>query len=233
MRSFKPSPAMAVALLALVFSMAGTGLAARYVITSSKQIKNGAVSGADVKNSSLTGSDIKNKSVTGSDVKDGSLSANDFGGALPAGGTGPQGPQGVPGPKGEPGPTVIGRGVYDNAPPAISTAGEKTLLTLGLATGGFIVNAKVTLENTSPDGVIVDCFLRAGNAYDESRAEIAGTGLQEGTSTMTLPFTLATAFSPGEDTKVKLTCNGFGIPLTPTNAKITGVSVPVYTFDAY
>lgn len=84
MRRFKPSPATVVALLALVFAMTGTGLAARaYVITSSKQIKDGAVTGADVKNSSLTGSDIKNKS----------LKAADFDGAV-------QGPQGIPGPAG-------------------------------------------------------------------------------------------------------------------------------------
>lgn len=87
MRRLKPSPAMVVALLALVFAMTGTGLAARaYVITSSKQIKDGAVTGADVKNSSLAGADIKNKS----------LSPADFNGSV----QGPTGPQGVQGPQG-------------------------------------------------------------------------------------------------------------------------------------
>lgn len=92
MRTYRPGPAMVVALLALVFAMAGTGLAARsYVVSSSKQIKDGAVTGADVKNSSLTGGDVKN----------GSLSAQDLGGTLPAG---PQGTQGPKGETGDPGP---------------------------------------------------------------------------------------------------------------------------------
>lgn len=94
MRRFKPSPAMVVALLALVFAMAGTGLAAKnYVVSSSKQIKDGAVTGADVKNSSLTGTDIKDKS----------LKAADFDGVV-QGPQGVQGPSGIQGPKGDTGP---------------------------------------------------------------------------------------------------------------------------------
>ncbi len=101
MRRFKPSPAMVVALLALVSSMAGTGLAAKsYVVSSSKQIKDGAVTGADVKTSSLTGSDIKNRSLTATDFK-GSVQ----GPQGPPGAIGPQGAKGDPGPKGETGAT--------------------------------------------------------------------------------------------------------------------------------
>jgi hypothetical protein len=86
---------MVVALFAVVFAMAGTGLAARtYVVSSSQQIKDGAVTGADVKNSSLTGGDVKN----------GSLSVKDLGGTLPAGAPGPPGAQGSKGEKGDPGP---------------------------------------------------------------------------------------------------------------------------------
>ena len=49
MRRFKPSPAMVVALLALVFAMAGTGIAAEtYVVSSSKQIKDGSISNKDL-----------------------------------------------------------------------------------------------------------------------------------------------------------------------------------------
>lgn len=109
MRAFKPSPSMVVALIALAFAMAGTAFSASYVITSSTQIKDGAVAGDDVKNSSLTGSDvkdsgltnsdIKNSSLTGSDIKDKSLTPADFNGSV----QGPQGSKGDPGPQGEPG----------------------------------------------------------------------------------------------------------------------------------
>ena len=87
MRTFKPSPAMAVALLALLVALGGSALAASYVITKSSQIKDGAVTaadvkdsslaGADVKDSALTGADVKNSSLTGADLKDGSLSGAD------------------------------------------------------------------------------------------------------------------------------------------------------------
>lgn len=81
---------MAVALAALLFAMAGTGLAAqRYVVSTSSQIKNGAVTGADVRNGSLTGNDIKS----------GSLTARSFDGSI-KGQTGPAGPQGATGPAG-------------------------------------------------------------------------------------------------------------------------------------
>src|SRR4051794_41887701 len=55
----KPSPALVVSIVALVMSCSGTAVAARYLITSSKQIKNGAVTGADVRNGSLTLKDLK------------------------------------------------------------------------------------------------------------------------------------------------------------------------------
>ena len=66
MRTFKPSPAMAVALVALIVALGGSAFAAGYVITKSSQIKDGAVTGADVKNSSLAGADVKDSSLTAS-----------------------------------------------------------------------------------------------------------------------------------------------------------------------
>jgi hypothetical protein len=49
MRSFKPTPATVLALLALVFAMTGTGLAARsYVISSSSQVKDGTITAKDL-----------------------------------------------------------------------------------------------------------------------------------------------------------------------------------------
>lgn len=106
-RFSRPSPAMVVALLALVFAMAGTGFAASSVINSSSQIKDGVITGADVKNSSLTGSDVKNKSLTADDFK-GSVQGpkGDTGAGGPKGDPGIQGPKGdtgAPGPKGDPG----------------------------------------------------------------------------------------------------------------------------------
>ena len=77
----RPSPATVISLLALVLSMAGTATAARVLITSSSQIKNGAVTSADIKDGSVSRGDLKANAVDGSKVRNGSLGTEDFSGA--------------------------------------------------------------------------------------------------------------------------------------------------------
>ena len=84
-----PSPAMVVALIALLVATTGTAVAGVMI------------TGANVKNESLTGLDILNGSVTTNEIRNGTLRLVDFGGKLPQG---PQGPQGTPGTPGTPGP---------------------------------------------------------------------------------------------------------------------------------
>ncbi len=82
-----PSPALVVASLALIVSLAGTGYAV----------------GVLPRNSVGT-AQLRNDAVVSSKVKDGSLRAADFRpGQLPAGPQGPPGPQGPAGPKGDKG----------------------------------------------------------------------------------------------------------------------------------
>jgi hypothetical protein len=88
----RPSPALAVAIVALVMAMAGTG----YAVT--KLPRNSVGHGQ-----------LKRNAVTSSNVKDRSLLARDFKrGQLPSGGstgkTGPRGPRGRTGPRGAQGP---------------------------------------------------------------------------------------------------------------------------------
>ncbi len=79
----RPSPAMAVALLALFVALGGTSMAAlrigsRQIINNSvrgKDIRNGTLGGRDVKNNRLTGADIKG--IRGVDVNDNSLTGAD------------------------------------------------------------------------------------------------------------------------------------------------------------
>ncbi|HEY1357195.1 MAG TPA: hypothetical protein VGF21_02720 [Thermoleophilaceae bacterium] len=72
----RPSPALAIALIALFVSLGGTGYAA---------VK---ITGKNVKDGSLTGKDVRNRSLGAADIKRSAL------GAGPAGPRGPQGPQG-------------------------------------------------------------------------------------------------------------------------------------------
>lgn len=86
----RPSPAMLVAIVALVSSLAGGAVAATLI------------TGADIKNGSITKRDLKKNSVNTKKVKNGTLLQKDFKASeLP--GTGPQGPEGPPG---DPGPAT-------------------------------------------------------------------------------------------------------------------------------
>jgi hypothetical protein len=66
-RITRPSPALVVAVVALVFAMAGSGYAAIQSLpkksVGTKQLKANAVTGAKVKNQTLTGKDIKLKTL--------------------------------------------------------------------------------------------------------------------------------------------------------------------------
>ena len=69
--SKRPSPALAVAFLALLVALGGTAVAAKVLITSSAQIRNGSITGADLKKGTITKKQISSKvfdSVTGSSV---------------------------------------------------------------------------------------------------------------------------------------------------------------------
>jgi hypothetical protein len=71
MRRFLPSPAMVVAVVALVVSLGGSAYAA--LVITGKNIKNGTVTGADIRNHSLRGSDMKHDGIGGGSIKESTL----------------------------------------------------------------------------------------------------------------------------------------------------------------
>jgi Collagen triple helix repeat (20 copies) len=83
------SPALAVAMLALLVALTGTAVATTSAVVTGKQIVNGSITGADVKNRSLRPIDFR-----------GSLRGPRGLQGMP----GPQGPQGQSGIAGQPGP---------------------------------------------------------------------------------------------------------------------------------
>jgi hypothetical protein len=68
MKLRRPSPALVISSIALVVACTGTAVAAQ-VITSSSQIKNGAVLSADIKDGSVQGRDIKDGTITANKLK--------------------------------------------------------------------------------------------------------------------------------------------------------------------
>jgi hypothetical protein len=71
----RPTPAVVVAVLALVVALAGTSYAATQI--GSSQIKNNSVKGKDIKDKTLTGKDVKDGSLAGAHVQDGSITGAD------------------------------------------------------------------------------------------------------------------------------------------------------------
>ncbi len=90
----RPSPSMAVSIMALVVASTGTSYAAGLI--GSDDIKNNSIQSKDVKDGTLKGRDIKGDSIGSNKIRNGSLKSRDFkAGQLPAGAVGPAGPAGV------------------------------------------------------------------------------------------------------------------------------------------
>jgi hypothetical protein len=69
-RRFLPSPAMAVALLALFMAMGGSAYA---LVITSGSIKNNTIRSVDVRNNSLLGKDVRSNGIGGGAIKESSL----------------------------------------------------------------------------------------------------------------------------------------------------------------
>ena len=69
-RRLLPSPAMVVAVVALVMSLGGSAYA---LVITGKSIRNGSVTAKDIRNRSLTGTDIRRIKIGGGTVKESSL----------------------------------------------------------------------------------------------------------------------------------------------------------------
>jgi len=69
-RRFLPSPAMVVAVTALVMSLSGGAYA---LVITGKSIKNGSITNKDVRNRTLTGNDMRKDSVGGGAIDEATL----------------------------------------------------------------------------------------------------------------------------------------------------------------
>jgi hypothetical protein len=97
LRVRRPSPALIVAMLALLVALGGTS----YAVT---QLPAKSVGTMQLRKRAVTGPKIRNNAVTSSKVRNGSLLARDFkDGQVPVGAPGPPGPAGEPGQTGAPG----------------------------------------------------------------------------------------------------------------------------------
>jgi len=157
----RPSPSMAVSVMALVVASTGTSYAAGLI--GSDDIRNNSIQSKDVKDRTLKGRDIKNGVIGSNKVRNGSLKARDFKeGQLPAGAQGPAG---------------VGRWALVDASGGIVaqsggfsvTAAYPTLAPMGADAAGLRANGNVYInagENLSNNGVLAVVALQ--NTVDQN-----------------------------------------------------------------
>lgn len=126
----RPSPAMAVACLALLVALGGTSVAAVSQLARNSvgplQLRTGAVTTPKIRSAAVTAPKIRGNVISSFHVRNRSLTRADFAaGQLPAGPTGPQGPAGAAGPAGPAGPAgVIGAITVRSAATNVVDAGN-------------------------------------------------------------------------------------------------------------
>ena len=169
----RPSPSMAVSVMALVVASTGTSYATGLI--GSDDIRNNSIQSKDIKDRTIKGRDIKNDVIGSNKVRNGSLKARDFTeGQLPAGAQGPAG---------------VGRWALVDATGAIVaqsggfsvTAAYPTLAAAGADTAGLRANGNVYIdagENLTNNGVLAVVALQNtvdqnGDAVTNGRATAA------------------------------------------------------------
>ncbi len=157
----RPSPSMAVAVMALVVASTGTSYATGLI--GSADIRNNSVQSADIKDRTIKGRDIKNDVIGSNKIRNGSLKSRDFkAGQLPSG---PQGPAGV------------GRWALVDATGAIVaqsggfsvTAAYPTLAPMGADVAGLRANGNVYInagEDLTDNGIVATIALQ--NTADQN-----------------------------------------------------------------
>ena len=156
----RPSPSMAVSVMALVVASTGTSYAAGLI--GSDDIRNNSIQSKDIKDRAIKGRDIKNDVIGSNKIRNGSLKARDFKqGQLPAGAQGPAG---------------VGRWALVDASGAIVaqsggfsvTAAYPTLAPMGADAAGLRANGNVYVnagEDLTDNGVLAVVALQ--NTVDQ------------------------------------------------------------------
>ena len=177
-RRLRPSPAMVVACIALVFAMTGAGYAAGMLgpnTVGTKQLKKNAVISSKVKNRSLLAVDFK-------------------AGQLPAGPPGAPGAPGAPGQQGPPGPgaqwaTINGAGVIQRQSGGITATKPQT--------GGYVVTfpEEVTRHLILVTPALIGDLTTRGTAIAGPCADFVGSCGAANIANSVSVFTLSTAGS--------------------------------------
>lgn len=165
----RPSPSIVISCVALFIALGGTAIAAKTLITSSSQIKNGVVTGSDIRNGTIRGGDIANGTITASKLRSVVRGSSVAGGASAV-------------------------EAVRKVGPALNQPGGATVATLrSLEPGTYAIFGKTTLSPNKEEQGLGEllrddksgtghCVLNAGGDVDDAREAIAGPGTQQPSS---------------------------------------------------
>jgi hypothetical protein len=167
----RPSPAMAVAFIALLAGLSGTAVALPGKNTvDSGDIKKGAVKRSDIANNAVNSAKVANNSLRLTDFR-----ASDRSQLVgPQGPQGSQGPQGPQGPQGNPGADATALWAVINSDGTLAR-GENVESAQKLATGQYEVIFNVSVENCAYQATIGDAG--GGTVYGEVSAVRRNPGI--------------------------------------------------------
>ncbi|MCW3065093.1 MAG: hypothetical protein JWN32_2265 [Solirubrobacterales bacterium] len=164
-RVSRPSPAMIVAIVALVVACAGTATAAGVFIRSSSQLGKNVVTSKAIKDHSVLGADIKARSITGDLIKSGSIDPSKL--AASAAGVGG-------------GPPALE--AYNHQGPVVNN-GLQTVATLkGIPAGAWAIFATTVITRQTPSNALLQagqtanahCVLNAQGDTTEAGGPLSG-----------------------------------------------------------
>jgi hypothetical protein len=155
----RPSPALVISCVALVFALAGTGYATVL------QVPRNSVGTAQLKNSAVTSAKVKNRSL---------LRADFAAGQLPAGPRGPAGQAGPTGPAGPAGPAGLSALERVETTSTSNSSTPKTQATT-CPTGKRLLGGGVRLNPLLTPLVVQQSFPDNDNTYRATVREVSGT----------------------------------------------------------
>lgn len=207
MQSRKPSPALVVSIVALVVAMSGTAVAAKLLITSSSQIKNGTIRGVDLRKGTITKKQIS-ASTLGSLTSSASVSPT----------------------------SAAAIEAHRQTGPDLADGGSSQILELALQPGTYAVFAKTTITPIFTDAGLLDTATKDDKTIAaECTLDLNGTGDFAVSPIVTpgsgFPATLngqltRTLDAPG---KATFTCKADGVHWNAANSSIVALKVGTTT----
>ncbi len=205
-RTFKASPALVVASLALLVSLTGTSVAAV------SQLGRNTVGTPQLKNNAVNSKKVKNGTLLRADFKSGQI---------------PRGPQGIEGPEGPRGPSNLVVAQELMFPVAWSSTAYATHRSLNLPAGSWLVTATLALDSDDTDPVsIARCLLLVGGTMVDGADVMLGQNDMAGAR---MPMTLQGGHTLAAPGAAELQCRGFVGPGVVLDPSITALQVATLT----